>query len=180
MPTSSAESQLETIGNLITTYQTPLEDRNATNSLMLIADMIRLIREHTPSMATSVLNGSSDEVNAILSKTLSLFEALIGPMIGGLVPKAIAELEEKMCVHTERIDILTSTENPAKAYELLVATGWVTHLTADAWIGDDFERMLTKDAEAFQVRKFEYNIAQIERLFDRFVRQPGALGSVQE
>lgn len=180
MSSAPALSQLETIGNLITTYQTPLEDRNATNSLVLIADMIRLIREHTPSMATSVLDSSSDEVNAILSKTLSLFEALIGPMIGGLAPKAIAELEEKMRIHTDRIDILTSTEDPAKAYELLVATGWATHLSPDAWIGDDYERMLTKGGEAFQVRKFEHEIRQIQGLFDRFVRQPGTLGSVQE
>jgi len=167
---------LTTLQNVVELYETPEDHRIVTDELLLIADMVRLLQERKSGSVRHGLESVATEIHAITAALRPSLEAAMGPAIGDVYSGAVKEIDDQIEVLKKRMRIIDETADPSVAYDLLIATGWRTHLTKEQWIADEYERSMARHAENYLTGPLEHRRAKIKGLFTRFVSKSGKLG----
>lgn len=169
-------TDMDTLQELVRTYDQPAQQRDPETAFLVLADAFRLMHPEGSSSQESVFETIRGEIDGIIDKLKPIMEAKMGPAIGGARTEALRQIDEKIDACNHRIRLTKELRDPGQLYDALVATSWKTNLTRDQWIADDLEHGMVRQAEEWVIGQLEHKRKKIEALFERFVTKEGRLG----
>ncbi len=175
MVETSSPSPMDTLTGLVRVYDQPT-NRIAGEALLRVAELVRLMNARDPNSGTMMMEGCGTLVKELLDRLRSPIAAKIGPLIGAHIKAERTAAEARIALHQNRINIIDNTRDTKQAFELLVATGWGSILSCEAWAADTWEQSQSRQAEVYFIGQIEYEIIKMDALFKRFVTKEGVLG----
>lgn len=178
MTKCNEREDLKVLYALVKQYEEPGLPALALEKLKVLARVMQIAdaQGNTLDRADEII---AERVAALAESMRPHLEAVIGPTIGGLKRKAVAEIQEEFETHQKRKEIIDDAESGNESleavYNELLAGGWETHLSLDRWLEDERERELASAAEGFLIGKLKHELEIVETLFQRFVSQAGTL-----
>jgi len=178
MQKSNEREGLKVLRTLVKQYEEPGLSALAFERLVTLVQAMQ-VADAQGNALSNADDATAERVAALAESMRPHLEVVLGPTIGALKRKAVAEIEAEIETHRNRIQIINDagadSQSVKAAYNALIADGWKTHLTLDQWIEDDHERNIARMAEEHPIGRLEYELEQIQALFQRFVSQAGTL-----
>ena len=176
---SNERRDFKTLRILVKHYDEPVVPGLAHERLVAVVQAMQIAENQGDKFAAHAVSDASEQVDALAESMRPYFEGIIGLTIGALHRKAVAEIAAEIVTHQNRKRVIDEAgpdrQSLEGAYDALIADGWKTNLSRDQWVEDDYERKLASMGESHLIGRLEYELEQIQTLFQRFVSQDGSL-----